>query len=75
MPAPRFGLLLAGIVGFLIVGAPLVALAWHNVNHLLAGDLRIGPLITAVGALGGLAGLMVVLGRVIARWDVVTREK
>ena len=62
------------IAGFLVVGVPLVALAWHNLNHLLSGDVRVGPLLTVVAAGGGLGALLFVLARVVERWTDVKRE-
>jgi hypothetical protein len=72
--APRFGLLLAVIGGFVVAGVPLVALAWHNLNHLLAGDIRPAPFGILVAAGSGLAALLVVLAKVIDRLTGVKRE-
>lgn len=73
-PAPRFGVLVTAITGFVVAGVPLVALAWHNLNHLLAGDLRPGPLAILVAAGTGLAGLLVVLARVVERLTAMGRN-
>jgi hypothetical protein len=70
----RFGVLVAVIAGFVGVGVPLVALAWYNVNHLLAGDVRAGPLLTAVGAAAGLGGVLYGLARIVERWTDAKRE-
>lgn len=67
--SPPFGLLLAVIAGFLVAGVPLVGVAWHNVNHLLAGDVGEIRLLTALAATAGLGVLLVALARVIARWE------
>jgi hypothetical protein len=63
--APRVGLLLATIVGFVAAGVPLVAFGWHNLNHLLAGEFTPGRLAIVLGAAAGLAGVMYGLGRVV----------
>ena len=72
--APRFGVLVAMIAGFVTVGVPLVALAWHNVNHLLAGDVGEVRILIAVAATAGLGGVLFVLARLIERWTDVKRE-
>jgi hypothetical protein len=48
---------------------PLVGVAWHNVNHLLAGDVGEIRLLTALAATAGLGVLLFALARVIARWE------
>ena len=63
--APGFGVLVAVIAGFVAVGVPLVALAWHNVNHLLAGDVGEVRVLTVVGATAGLGGVLYGLARVV----------
>ena len=72
--APRFGVLVVMIAGFVTVGVPLVALAWHNVNHLLAGDVGEIRVLIAVAATAGLGALLFVLARVVERWTNVKRE-
>jgi hypothetical protein len=66
--SPGFGRLLAFVAGSVAVGVPLVAVAWHNLNHLLVGDIRLGPLFTFLAAGAGLALVLVWLGRSISRW-------
>jgi hypothetical protein len=62
------------IGGFVAAGVPLVALAWHNVNHLLAGDVGEVRILIAVAATAGLGALLFVLARVVERWTDVKRE-
>jgi hypothetical protein len=71
---PRFGVLLGVIAGFVVAGVPLVALAWHNVNHLLAGDVGEVRVLIALAATAGLGGVLFVLARLIERWTDVKRE-
>jgi hypothetical protein len=62
------------IGGFVAAGVPLVALAWHNVNHLLAGDVGAVRILIAVATTAGLGGVLFVLARVVERWTDVKRE-
>jgi glucokinase len=59
--------LVAAIVGFVAVGVPLVALAWHNLNHLLSGDVDQIRLATVLGAGAGLAVVLYGLAKVVNR--------
>jgi hypothetical protein len=64
---PSIGSLIAAIVGFVAVGVPLVALVWHNVNHLLSGDFDEVRLATVLGAGAGLAVVLYGLARAVNR--------
>jgi hypothetical protein len=66
---PGFGRLLAVVAGFVVIGMPLVALAWHNLNHLLSGDLRLAPALIFLGAAGGLVAVLIWLARLVSEWD------
>jgi hypothetical protein len=66
---PSLGRLIAFVATSVLAGVPLVALAWHNLNHLLSGDLRAAPILIFLGAGAGLAAVLVWLGRAVSRWD------
>jgi hypothetical protein len=48
----RMGSLLALLVGFLVLGGPLVLLIWHEVSELLMGRIHPGHLAVAMLLLG-----------------------
>jgi hypothetical protein len=61
--------LIVGIAIFVLVGIPLVGYLWWTLNDLLAGDVRPVQLAIALPLLLAFAGLLVILSRVVHRWE------
>jgi asparagine N-glycosylation enzyme membrane subunit Stt3 len=70
---PSFLKLFGSILGFVLVGTPLVAYLWETLNQLMAGHFN-GPRV-AIGAVAALvlAALLRFLARSVWRWEG-TRE-
>jgi ABC-type Fe3+-siderophore transport system permease subunit len=63
------GRLLLSMTLFVLVGMPLVYVAWESLNDLLAGEVTARELGEGLVALLLLIGLLVLLRRSIARWN------
>jgi len=58
------------LFGVLVVlGIPLVAYLWGNLNHLLEGDLGFRRIGSVIGSLVVFAGFLVGIGRVLHRLE------
>lgn len=58
------------LFGLLVVlGIPLVAYLWENLNHVLAGDLGFRRIGAVLGSLVVFAGFLVGIGRVLHRLE------
>ena len=63
------GRVLAIMIGFLIVGAPMVFYLWTTINELLAGHWDGSRFLVSLVVLAVFAGLLVFLSRVIHDLD------
>jgi hypothetical protein len=57
------------MLGFVLVGTPLVFYLWSVVNELLSGHVRGLRDLLALPVLGLFVVLLFVLGRAVSRWD------
>ncbi|HET8622084.1 MAG TPA: hypothetical protein VFM14_00835 [Gemmatimonadales bacterium] len=57
------------ILGFVLLGAPLVALVWDALNQLVAGHVEGRRVGTGLAGLLLLAILLRLLARAVHRWD------
>ena len=55
--------LVLGLVGFLIVAAPLALVAWHELSEVLMGHVTLARMLTGIGALVALGALATALAR------------
>jgi len=55
--------LVLGLVGFLIVAAPLALVAWHELCEVLMGHVTVARMLTGIGALVALGALAKALAR------------
>lgn len=55
--------LIALIMGFVVIGTPMVYVLWSFVNEVLTGQVTRGMAVLVLPALAVFAGLLVVLGR------------
>lgn len=63
------GGLIAAMLAFVIVGAPMVWYLWTTVNELLAGHINGGRLGISIIVLLIFLGLLNILTRSIRRWE------
>ena len=63
------GRLLLSMALFVLVGMPLVYVAWESLNDLLAGEVSVRELGEGFVALLLLIGLLLLLRRSVARWN------
>lgn len=63
------GALIGGMVGFVVLGAPMVYYLWTTINELLAGQVHAPRLGIAAGVLLLFAGLLLILSRTVRRLD------
>lgn len=63
------GALIASILVFVVVGAPLVYYLWTTVNEVLAGHFNGDRLGLSLIVLLIFLGLLTILSRSIRRWD------
>lgn len=68
--APGMGRLIGTMVVFLIIGGPIAASIWHVLSDVLAGQVRVGPVLLAVVLL---VVFLVLLG-LLARFVVPPAE-
>lgn len=61
--------LILPITLFVVAGVPLVAYVWDSLNLFFAGRFEVMRLILATGALAVLVALLMVLARVVTRWE------
>ena len=62
---PEVGRIFVALGAFLVVGAPFAAVAWHQLSHLLSGDITAGGLLLMAGSLLVFIGIAVVLRRYV----------
>jgi hypothetical protein len=60
--------LLLGMLGFVLVGTPLVFYLWSTINELLSGHVGVRDLL-ALPVLGLFVVLLIILGRSVSRWN------
>lgn len=65
----RTAALLIGMLGFVLVGTPLVFYLWSTVNELLSGHVDGARDLLALPVLGLFLALLFALGRAVSRWD------
>ncbi len=63
------GVLMGAMLGFVIVGAPMVYYLWTTVNELLAGHIEWGRIGISIIVLLIFLGLLGILSRSIRRWE------
>lgn len=61
--------LIIGILIFVLIGFPLVAYLWLTLNDLLAGDVFPQQLAIALPLLLAFIGWLIILSRVVRRWE------
>lgn len=66
--------LILGIGLFVLLGFPLVAYLWETLNQLMGGEVHAGRLLLSLPAVLLLAGLLLVLGRTVRRWEAERLE-
>ena len=71
--APSSGMgttaLIAAMLGFVVIGAPMVYYLWTTINELLAGHIAWGRLGISIIVLLIFLGLLGILTRSIRRWE------
>jgi hypothetical protein len=60
--------LLLGMLGFVLVGTPLVFYLWSTINDVLSGHVGVRDLL-ALPVLGLFVVLLIILGRSVSRWN------
>lgn len=68
-PGPGTGGLIAAMLAFVVVGAPMVYYLWTTINELLAGRFDGGRLGISIIVLLIFLGLLNILTRSIRRWE------
>jgi len=63
------GTLIAGMLGFVLVGGPMVYYLWSTLNQVLEGHATGGRVGISIIVLLIFLGLLSILTRVIRRWD------
>ncbi len=66
---PGTGALIGAMLGFVVVGAPMVYYLWTTLNELLAGHVDPGRLGISIIVLLIFLGLLSILTRSIRRWE------
>ena len=66
---PGTGTLIAAMLGFVVVGAPMVYYLWSTVNELLAGHFDARRAGISIIVLLIFLGLLSILTRSIRRWE------
>ena len=68
-PSSGVGALIAAMLGFVVVGAPMVYYLWSTINELLAGHVAWARVGIAIIVLLIFLGLLGILTRSIRRWE------
>ena len=68
-PAVKTGTLIATMVGFVVVGAPLVYYLWTTLNEVLAGRFDGVRILISAGLLLIFLGVLAILSRSVRRLD------
>jgi fructose-specific phosphotransferase system IIC component len=66
---PSIGRLVLPLIVFAVLGMPLVAWVWEEINRLLSGHVEGRPIVLGIVAAAVLAALLFWLARTVERWS------